>query len=155
VDVNRSYLRHAKRRHPAAHFLAVEELGAHPFGAGRFDLVLVLCTLHHMSDEVLERVLPELDRVLAPGGRLLVIEGMSADCHDSWLVWGMLKLDMGNHFRTPEQLRALLGRQFDLTEYREENSRGDGRGYRLPCFVLAKRRARTFVAAEAAAVAGR
>ncbi len=139
LDINRSYLRHAKRRYPAGYFLAVEEMGPHPFRDGQFDLALILCALHHISDATLARVLPEVERSLAPDGRVLVIEGMAAEHHASWLVWGMLKLDMGTHFRTPQELRTLLGRHFEVTDYREENSREDGRGYRLPCFVLGKK----------------
>lgn len=158
VDINRSYLGHAARRYPAGHFVAVEELGRHPFADGQFDLILILCALHHISDATLARVLPELDRQLAPDGRVLVIEGMAAEHHASWLVWAMLRLDMGNHFRTPAELEARLGRHFGIDEYREENSREDGCGYRLPCFVLRKKgtapAAEAFAGAEAVPVGG-
>ncbi len=140
ADINRSYLRHAAKRHAGRRFLAVEERGLHPFREGGFDLILILCALHHISDETLARVLPELGHALARDGRVLVIEGMDWRVHENWLVRGMLRLDMGTHFRTPEELRALLSRHFDVAEYREENSREDGRGYRLPCFVLTRPR---------------
>lgn len=139
ADVNVSYLRTAARRAPDARWVVVDPSGRLPFPDRRFDLILFLCAMHHLPDAALHRILPELRRVLAPDGRLLVIEGMAAEHHTGWLVWGMLKLDMGDCFRTPEQLRALLERDFSVDEYAEENSRPDGKGYRLPCFVLRPR----------------
>jgi demethylmenaquinone methyltransferase/2-methoxy-6-polyprenyl-1,4-benzoquinol methylase len=43
-----------------------------PFGAGRFDLVSVAFGLRNMTHK--ERALAEMNRVLRPGGRLLVLE---------------------------------------------------------------------------------
>jgi len=49
----------------------IENLG---FEDGKFDLVLSSLMMHHLTDELKERGLQEIQRVLKPGGRLLIIE---------------------------------------------------------------------------------
>ncbi len=44
------------------------------FEDGKFDLVLSSLMMHHLTDELKERGLQEIQRVLKPGGRLLIIE---------------------------------------------------------------------------------
>lgn len=49
-----------------------------PFGAGQFDLALMLKSLHHVPLELLDRALAEVHRVLRPQGLLYVSEPVFA-----------------------------------------------------------------------------
>jgi ArsR family transcriptional regulator len=48
------------------------DIYAPPFGSGSFDLVLIHQVLHYLDDPA--RALREATRLLAPGGRLLVVD---------------------------------------------------------------------------------
>lgn len=50
---------------------AIEEL---PFADGEFDVVLSSYMLHHLPDDLKDRGLAEVHRVLKPGGRLVAID---------------------------------------------------------------------------------
>lgn len=54
-----------------------------PFGEGVFDLVLATQTIHVLDD--LPRFFSEVRRVLAPGGKLLVLD-LKRDC-PAWMRW--------------------------------------------------------------------
>ena len=49
-----------------------------PFEAGRFDLALMLKSLHHVPLDLLDQALAEVHRVLRPGGHLYVSEPVYA-----------------------------------------------------------------------------
>lgn len=65
--------RKADRDGAGVHFqvAAVEAL---PFPDATFDVVLSSLMLHHLPDELKDRALVEIRRVLKPGGRLLVVD---------------------------------------------------------------------------------
>ena len=71
VDVAPGLIRHANTRRPAnVRFLAAD-VEALPFADGTFDAVVGNAVLHHLR---LDRAVPELLRVLAPGGRICFAE---------------------------------------------------------------------------------
>jgi ubiquinone/menaquinone biosynthesis C-methylase UbiE len=53
-----------------------------PFDKGYFDWVITSLTLHHVAKDWQEKLLAEAFRVLAPGGRLLIVD-FGPPC--SWL----------------------------------------------------------------------
>jgi SAM-dependent methyltransferase len=71
VDLFEDKLAFARRRIPGCSFVAASAL-ALPFPAGSFDHVLVRDVIHHLDDPSL--LIDEVDRVLAPGGRIDVLE---------------------------------------------------------------------------------
>jgi SAM-dependent methyltransferase len=60
---------------------AVADLTALPFRAGEFDAVIHIVTLEHVREP--GRVLAEIARVLAPGGRLLVVAPHEWEVHQA------------------------------------------------------------------------
>jgi demethylmenaquinone methyltransferase/2-methoxy-6-polyprenyl-1,4-benzoquinol methylase len=72
VDLAPAMLAIARRRGPASARWVVADVAALPFRAGTFDVVLTGFTLRHPAS--LDGTLRELRRVLAPGGRLVVLE---------------------------------------------------------------------------------
>jgi 2-polyprenyl-3-methyl-5-hydroxy-6-metoxy-1,4-benzoquinol methylase len=70
VDVAEAALVRARARHPGIRFERVPFDGALGFADGRFDVVWASEVIEHVADTA--RLLSELRRVLAPGGRLLL-----------------------------------------------------------------------------------
>ena len=81
-----------------------------PFADGSFGLSFCCGLLHHLDDAAAGRALAEMLRVTAPGGRLLVFDGVWPQ---SWLRRPLATLlraaDRGRHMRSEAALRALLG----------------------------------------------
>jgi len=71
VDVTLSLLRMARRASPANLRFAAADASELPFPAETFDAVIGNAVLHHLP---LERSLPELIRILKPGGRFCFAE---------------------------------------------------------------------------------
>jgi ubiquinone/menaquinone biosynthesis C-methylase UbiE len=75
VDIVPELLAEARSRVPANVALVEGDMTALPFGPASFDLVCTARTLHHVARP--ELVLAELDRVLRPGGTMLVIDQLA------------------------------------------------------------------------------
>ena len=71
LEPARESVREARRSVPGAHFVQGSGAGL-PFGPDRFDVVLFSLSLHHHPSP--GAALVEAERVLVPGGRLLVVE---------------------------------------------------------------------------------
>jgi len=86
-----------------------------PFPDRTFDLTLTVFLFHHLDDETVHGVLPELARVTS--GRLLFLEPLRNDRRaiSRWL-W---RYDRGRHPRTRPALVALLERSFELVKVEE------------------------------------
>lgn len=72
VDIVPELLAEGRKRAPANVELLQADVTALPFGPGSFDLVCTARTLHHVPRP--ELVLAELNRVLRPGGTMLVVD---------------------------------------------------------------------------------
>jgi len=68
-DVSEWAIGEARRRFPQAAFVTADAAGPLPYEGGRFEAVLCTDMLEHIARERQGRVLAEVRRVLAPGGR--------------------------------------------------------------------------------------
>lgn len=75
VDVVTALLDEGRSRAPANVELIEGDATALPFEAGSFDLVATARTLHHIARP--ELVLAEMNRVLRPGGTMLVVDQLA------------------------------------------------------------------------------
>ena len=91
----RQHAKNLARPQDGVHFL---QAGAQriPFEAERFDLALMLKSLHHIPLDLMDQALAEVWRVLRPGGLLYVLEPVFAGTHNE-----ILRL-----FHDEEQVRA-------------------------------------------------
>jgi SAM-dependent methyltransferase len=101
----------ARERLPRCRFVvgSVYEL---PFEDGSFDHVLVRDVIHHLDEP--ERLVNEVARVLATGGRLDVLE----PCRYNPLIFAhalAVRAERGELRSTPRFLRELLGARFDVS----------------------------------------
>jgi len=77
IDVVPELLAQARRRAPASVSVMHADAMALPFDDVSFDLVCTARTLHHVARP--EVVLAQMERVLRPGGRMLVIDQLAPD----------------------------------------------------------------------------
>ena len=80
-----------------------------PFFNHSFDIIWNFGLLHHLSDEMVQRAIGEMVRVVCPGGWVIMFDGVLP--RSFWLnppVWLLRKLDRGRHMRKQEELENLL-----------------------------------------------
>jgi len=106
ADLSRGMLRHAVDKSLTTTCAPVELL---PFASETFERIIIVDALHHVLD--MGEAITELWRVLAPGGRIFIIE---PDIHKfvvKLIATGEKILLMRSHFLTAENISTLLARQ--------------------------------------------
>jgi ubiquinone/menaquinone biosynthesis C-methylase UbiE len=103
VDVSEGMLRRASDKGLAAVYAPVESL---PLHSGSIDRIIMVDALHHVANQ--RQAADELWRVLAPGGRILIIEPDIRRFFVKLIAIGEKLLLMRSHFLTPEELRSLF-----------------------------------------------
>ena len=73
---------------------------------GSIDIVLYVCFVHHLTDEMLDQTFREALRVLRVGGRLILLD---ATLKHERRIGRILKSDRGSYPRTAETLYEKLG----------------------------------------------
>lgn len=112
VDLNRRYIDWA-RQHKKGAFI-VSDARTIDLPDQRFDEILVFGMLHHLSDEDVRAVLREMSRLLAPGGKALVIEDIPA-LHKLNVIGHLIhNVENGEHIRKPEEYRVLYQEQLKV-----------------------------------------
>jgi SAM-dependent methyltransferase len=107
VDASPAMLAAAEDRVPDNVDLRQGTLEAIPIGDGEVDLALLVLVLHHVPDPA--RVLAEAARILAPGGRLIVVDMRPHDHEDYRQRMGHVWLGFGEG----QMLRLLQHARFD------------------------------------------
>lgn len=74
LDASPAMLAVARARLGEGADLRLGDAAQMPYGAGTFDLVLCMLALHEIAASERSRVLREMQRVLRPGGRILLID---------------------------------------------------------------------------------
>jgi len=106
ADLSRGMLRHAADKGLAAACAPAEQL---PFASGTFDRIIMVDALHHVFDQ--RQTVTELWRVLASGGRIVIIE---PDIHKfavKLIAIGEKMFLMRSHFLPAEKIAALFAYQ--------------------------------------------
>jgi len=118
IDLSYHYLRYAKKHYAASYAcMDAQNMG---IKAGSQDWVLVFAFFHHLSDSGIQEFIKEIKRVLRGGGFLLWMDGLKVD-DAGCLPQIVLKLDRGEHFRTPDQYRSLFTPHFrSVAEFWED-----------------------------------
>jgi demethylmenaquinone methyltransferase/2-methoxy-6-polyprenyl-1,4-benzoquinol methylase len=106
ADLSRGMLCFAAKKGLATAYAPVEHL---PFASSAFDRIIMVDALHHVFNQ--RQTVTELWRVLAPGGRILIIE---PDIHKfavKLIAIGEKMLCMQTHFLPAEKITALFSNQ--------------------------------------------
>ena len=112
ADINTPALEHAREHNPGLDFLQIGPGNSVPIADGAVDLVVAATVLQHVPEVLIGDVARELRRVLAPAGRVLLIEDANPE---------RLKPAPHMNFRPPERYAELLGlRMTDLATFTAE-----------------------------------
>jgi ubiquinone/menaquinone biosynthesis C-methylase UbiE len=85
-----------------------------PFPSESADATVCVFLIHHLGDDMLPELMAELQRVLKPGGLLLLAEPDKAmDRPLTRLLW---RLDRGSHPRSLDEIQAILRKHFQVVE---------------------------------------
>ena len=110
VDLNPSYIAHARRKHGARFEVADVRSDAVP-GRGTYDVVLVNSLLHHLDDDSVSSLLADLRAYVSDDGHIHVID---LELPERRGIPRALALgDRGEHPRSLPAWRALLTEHFD------------------------------------------
>ena len=106
IDLIHGYNIHFRKNGKAA---ITGSASALPFRDESFDTVWNFGLLHHLSDKIAIQALAEMLRVVRPGGRVFLFDGVLP--RSAWrqpVMWTQRKLDRGRHMRKQEALEVLL-----------------------------------------------
>ncbi|MEK6221382.1 MAG: class I SAM-dependent methyltransferase [Chloroflexota bacterium] len=78
----REILQEAKKLIPAVQFKPIENITTLPVGDNSFELALTFTVLQHISDSEVQLVAKEIQRLLAPGGTLVICEETDPGHHE-------------------------------------------------------------------------
>ena len=78
----------------------------------RFDQILIFGLLHHLPDDVVRSVLSECHRLLAPEGRVLVVEDIPAVSKLNLIGHLIHNVENGEHIRPSNEYRTLYAERF-------------------------------------------
>ncbi len=104
IELMPDYAALAAKRNPKGKILVMDATKM-TFPARSFDLILFLAVWHHMDDKVVRNSLNNAERVLKPGGVVLVAEPIFTLGH--WYSTMMLKRDRGGYIRSRDGYFAL------------------------------------------------
>ncbi len=103
VDLDPRRLRHASRGIRA-------DATALPFADGSLDGAISIGVMHHLHEDVLEAVVANLARILAPSGRAIVVDAVAVASPKmtSRVLW---RMDRGHRLHTAAVLATVFRRQ--------------------------------------------
>jgi ubiquinone/menaquinone biosynthesis C-methylase UbiE len=80
------------------------------FADGRFQLVYCVGLYHHLPEEAVLASVSEAERVLAPGGAVIILDAILPTSPWNLVAWILRKMDRGRWIRTHEAMTALMKR---------------------------------------------
>ncbi|MGA2504857.1 MAG: class I SAM-dependent methyltransferase [Anaerolineales bacterium] len=103
MDLSRGMLHYAARKGLAATCAPAEHL---PFASNAFKRIIMVDALHHVINQ--REVISEFWRVLAPGGRIVIVEPDIQQLTVKLIALGEKLLLMRSHFFSAKKIAALL-----------------------------------------------
>jgi SAM-dependent methyltransferase len=111
-DVSESYVSAARIRFGARGSFSVQAVTPEAADRlGRFDIVIALGVLHHLTDAEAKALFTVANKILRPGGRVVTCDGALVAGQNP-LARLLLRLDRGRYVRTPEEYTSIARRSF-------------------------------------------
>jgi SAM-dependent methyltransferase len=116
LDLNPRYVRAARRRYGSrGRFRQADVRSLAADDLGRFDVIIAIGVLHHLSDPEAAQMIAAAAGLLAPGGRLVTLDPGRSPETPRTACW-LLARDRGDTIRSPDGYRALAHPAFHLVE---------------------------------------
>jgi SAM-dependent methyltransferase len=111
-DISADYVAAARARFGSKGSFTVQPVTPEAADAlGRFDVVIALGVLHHLTDAESDAVFTAANKVLHRNGRVITCDGAFVAGQNP-LARLLLRLDRGRHVRTPDEYLAIARRNF-------------------------------------------
>ena len=104
-------------RTPRSTFITGDEKSLKDFPNQKFDLVIAIGVLHHVSDETVRKFATESHRLLKPGGRFVTFDPVYHD-NQSWASKNVVGMDRGKFVRNYLGYANLLEAGFQSLDHR-------------------------------------
>ena len=105
IDPNRDYINYAKKHHKGT-YIEMDGIDL-KFPDNTFDFVTNISTLHHVPDNITEKMIVEMKRVCKKGGQVFIVDIVYPR---NFLGYLFFKLDRGNYQKTFEELENFLSK---------------------------------------------
>jgi len=118
LDINTNLIEQAKKKYSSfdnAHFIN-DDIFSQSFALGDFDFVLFAGTAHHLSDEMILKVMAKLGEALRPGGRIYFFDSIREPDRESSFLKFLLDHDQGKFTRNRQQFDQLMGQMPDVLQ---------------------------------------
>jgi ubiquinone/menaquinone biosynthesis C-methylase UbiE len=112
TDISEKYIEYARHKYSDRTFL-VADARTLDFPASFFDIVFINGVLHHLDDGTVLKITREINRVLRPEGRVLIMENILNGTLLSKLI---AMLDLGKYIRTSDGYCRLLAKYFNIAD---------------------------------------
>ncbi|MBI2627859.1 MAG: class I SAM-dependent methyltransferase [Candidatus Niyogibacteria bacterium] len=112
MDISEKYIEYARHKYSDRTFLAGDAQTL-DFPASFFDIIFVNGVLHHLDDDTVLKITREINRVLRPEGRALIMENILNETLLSKLI---AMLDLGKYIRPSGGYRRLLAEYFNIAD---------------------------------------
>ena len=105
IDISERYISAAKVNAPFGNFIVMDARKL-TFDDNSFDIIIFNGVVHHLDDELFQKCLIEVKRVLKADGNLLISEPIFD--YKNWISTKLLQHDRGEFIRTPSEYRSFL-----------------------------------------------
>ena len=120
IDSNPDYIRYAQKKYGTRGRFICSDLCGIPWPVqGKFDCVMAIGLLHHLSDGMVRGVLSRAKDFLAPKGKLVTVDGCFEE-KQSPLAKRLLQMDRGKYVRHLDEYVALAKPIFNQTRWTVE-----------------------------------
>jgi SAM-dependent methyltransferase len=116
MDIEMPKLRLFRAKNPNGFALLSDATGM-SIATESMDVVLFMCFVHHLTDEMFDQAFKEARRVLRVGGRLIFLDAILK--HERRIGRILWKLDRGSYPRTAETLHEKLGANFKIIHWEQ------------------------------------
>jgi len=124
VDSDKDYIEFARRKY-RRNFLTMNAADL-KFADGYFDIVFISNLFHHLTHEMVLKVLSEVKRVLKPGGQALLMDISYVSERDSFYKKAIRMIDRGKNIMEFDTLRSLIMSYFKIKKnYLKKGLLGD------------------------------
>lgn len=116
LDIEMPKLKLFRSKNPNG-FALLSDATRMSIATGSIDVVLCMCFVHHLTDEMIDQTFSEALRILRVGGSVILLDAIFK--HERRIGRILWKLDRGSYPRTAETLYEKLGANFRIIHWEQ------------------------------------